>query len=144
MKHDYFYKIDRIFYILDKQINIWNFNAFLPHRITPSQYMTLKLLKNRSYRIGELSRIQGVNINTMSEIISRLCKKCFIYKKKDLQDKRNVKVYLTELGKAVFEEISRYKKRHILKILKGLKEKEKRKFLQTIDFFWQVIKGVRP
>lgn len=75
--------------------------------ITPSQFAILSLLAcHRSLTMGEISkRISCVNSNITS-VIGRMIDKEIVKKETDKQDRRIVKVGLTEKGHEIYQSIA--------------------------------------
>jgi len=116
-------------------------------RITLQQYFALATITRRGKcMVGELSKLLGVSVNTVSELVGRLVKKHFVEKERDEKDRRRVHVYLTQLGKRIIRKVNYCKKRHIMGILRNLTEDDCRILIQIMEKMTdttQRLEGVR-
>ena len=72
--------------------------------ITSPQLVILQQLSHfESLAVSELSKLVSLSQGTVTEILTRLEKKCFISRKKSNQDKRRSLISITETGKQLLE-----------------------------------------
>jgi len=116
-------------------------------KITLQQYFALATITRKGKcMVGELSRLLGVNVNTVSELVGRLAKKRFVEKERDEKDKRRVHIYLTQLGKRIIRKVNHCKKRHVMGILRNLTEDDCRVLIEIMEKMTdttQRLEGVR-
>lgn len=79
-----------------------------PYVITPSQWGALSLLDEESegLTIGTISQKRGIDPPTVTGIIKRLEQSGLVERSHDRQDRRIVKVYLTDEAKSILPALS--------------------------------------
>lgn len=112
--------------------------------LTPSQIKSLFAFRNDEelYPIGELGRNALVKSSTMTDMIDRLEKDGIAERTRDEDDRRVVKVRLTDRGKEI-------KKQFVFKMRKGveeafskLSEEEKKSLLEHLKAAYQILKKI--
>jgi len=112
--------------------------------LTPSQIKSLFAFKNDNelYPIGELGRNALVKSSTMTDMIDRLEKDGIAERMRDDDDRRVVKVRLTDRGKKI-------KKQFVFKMRKGveeafskLSEEEEKTLLDHLKGAHQILKKI--
>jgi len=130
----YVSKMDDVLPTLVKNFQVPQLPKLYGTEITLPQYFALATITRRGKcMVGELSKLLGLNVNTVSELVGRLVKKHFVKKERDDKDRRRVHIYLTQLGKRIIREVDHYKKRHISGILRNLTEDDCRVLLQIME-----------
>ncbi len=77
-----------------------------PYVITPAQWGVLSLLfEQDGLTVGAISHSRGVDAPTVTGIVKRLEQSKLVERLHDKQDRRVVKVYLTEEGRAIMPEL---------------------------------------
>jgi len=103
-------------------------------KVTLQQYFALATITRRGKcMVGELSKLLGVSVNTVSELVSRLVQKHFVKKERDERDRRKVHVYLTRLGKRIIRKVDNCRKKHVIGILRNLTEDDCRILIQIME-----------
>jgi DNA-binding MarR family transcriptional regulator len=127
-------KMDDVLPALVKNFQVPHLPRLYGIRITLPQYFALVTITRRGKcMVGELSRLLGVSVNTVSELVSRLVEKHFVKKERDEMDRRRVHVYLTELGKRIIRKVDNCRKRHVMGILRNLSEDDCRILIQLME-----------
>lgn len=112
--------------------------------LTPSQIKSLFAFKddNQPYPIGELGRNALVKNSTMTDMIDRLEKDGIAERMRDEDDRRVVKVRLTDKGKKI-------KRQFVFKMRKGVEEtfsklsgEEKKALLDHLKGAHQILKKI--
>ena len=112
--------------------------------LTPSQIKSLFAFKNDNelYPIGELGRNALVKSSTMTDMIDRLEKDGIAERMRDDDDRRVVKVRLTDRGKKI-------KKQFVFKMRKGveeafskLSEEEEKTLLDHLKGAYRILKKI--
>lgn len=130
----YVSKIDDVLPTLVKNFQVPQLPSLYGTEITLPQYFALATITRKGRcMVGELSKLLGLNVNTVSELVGRLVKKHFVKKERDERDRRRVHVYLTQLGKRIIRKVDHCKKRHIRGILENLTEDDCRVLIQIME-----------
>ena len=137
-------RMDDVLPVLVKNFQVPQLPQLYGIKITLQQYFALATITRRGKcMVGELSKLLGVNVNTVSELVGRLVKKHFVKKQRDEKDRRRVHVYLTQLGKRIIRELDYCKKRHIMGILRNLTEDDCRVLIQIMEKMTGTTDGLR-
>ena len=130
----YVSRMDDVLPALVKNFQVPQLPRIYGTEITLPQYFALATITRKGKcMVGELSKLLGLNVNTVSELVGRLVKKHFVKKERDEKDRRRVHVYLTQLGKRIIRKVEHCKKRHITGILRNLTEDDCRILIQIME-----------
>jgi DNA-binding MarR family transcriptional regulator len=112
-----------------------------PYVITPSQWGALQLLFERDgITIGKIAQVRGVDAATITGIINRLEQSGLVERRHNREDRRNVRVYLTEEGRSIKDSLSRAVENVYYSILmRGFSEEDLQDFLHKLQ---QVVANV--
>ena len=103
----YVSRMDDVLPALVKNFQVPQLPKLYGTEITLPQYFALATITRKGKcMVGELSKLLGLNVNTVSELVGRLVKKHFVKKERDEKDRRRVHVYLTELGKRIIAKLT--------------------------------------
>lgn len=131
---NYVGRMDDVLATLVKNFQVPRLPKLYGIKITLQQYLALATITRRGKcMVGELSRLLGVSVNTVSELVSRLVQKHFVKKERDEKDHRKVHVHLTELGKKIIRKVEHCKKRHVRGILRDLTEDDCRVLIEIME-----------
>ncbi len=130
----YVSRMDDVLPTLVKNFQVPQLPKLYGTEITLPQYFALATITRKGKcMVGELSKLLGVSVNTVSELVGRLVKKHFVEKERDEKDRRRVHVHLTQLGKRIIRKVDHCKKRHITEILRNLTEDDCRVLIQITE-----------
>jgi len=130
----YVYRMDVVLPALAKNLQVPQLPKFYGIKVTLQQYFALATITRKGkLMVGELSKLLGLSVNTVSELVGRLVKKHFVKKQRDERDRRRVNVSLTQLGKRIIRKVDECKKRHITRILRNLTEDDCRLLVQIME-----------
>ena len=90
--------------------------------------------------MGELSDALSVPLGTATRIADWLVKNGYIQRLNDSEDRRVVRVALTDSGRGLFEAIDRYIRQRLYKVLSCLTEEEMETFLSLVG---KVVTGLK-
>ncbi len=90
--------------------------------------------------MGEFSNALSVPLSTATRIADWLVENNYIQRLPDSDDRRVVRVILTETGKELFRAIDRYIRQRLLHILSGLTVEERKTLLALIS---KVVSGLK-
>ena len=93
-----------------------------------------------SMTMGELSDALSVPLSTATRIADWLVENGYIQRFNDLEDRRVVRVALTDSGRGLFEAIDRYIRQRLHKILSCLTDEEMETFLSLVG---KVVTGLK-
>jgi MarR family 2-MHQ and catechol resistance regulon transcriptional repressor len=97
------------------------------HKISEPKFFVLLLLSREPdgiplVKIGNLMLVSKANITTL---IGRMEKEGLVKKKENFDDRRSIKAYITEKGRAIFDDVKLQHKEFSEKMTKSLTEEEK-------------------
>ena len=96
-----------------------------PYVITPPQWGALALLLEQDgLTIGTMSQMRGVDAPTATGIITRLEQNGLLERQHDREDRRVVKVYLTDEGRDISHTLTSLMKRFDQSLKRGFSEAE--------------------
>jgi DNA-binding MarR family transcriptional regulator len=111
-----------------------------PYVITPPQWGALALLLEQDgLTIGTMSQIRGVDAPTATGIITRLEQNGLVERRHDREDRRVVKVYLTEEGRDISHTLAAPVKQFEQSMTRGFSEGEQDRLLAQLQ---QIIANV--
>lgn len=106
-----------LFAALDKEM--------LPLELTASQFVVvIGAMRNRARTVSEFCQLAGIEPGPMSRILDRLEAKGIVRRMRDLKDRRQVNVTLTEKGIALYPQINAGLHKVYGHLLKGFSEQE--------------------
>ncbi len=88
--------------------------------------------EDRQYSMGELCRIANVKMPSMTEVVDRLEAEGFVERVRDTDDRRVVKVQLTDSGKKAHDGILQTRDQELKNIFGCLDDKERGKLLKAL------------
>ena len=88
--------------------------------------------EDRQYSMGELCKIANVKMPSMTEVVDRLVAEGFVERVRDTDDRRVVKVQLTEEGKKAHDNILNTREQELFNIFGCLDEKERQKLVKAL------------
>jgi DNA-binding MarR family transcriptional regulator len=98
----------------------------LSYGLTPIQFLTLAALAEEDgISAGEIGKRLVLDNATLSGVLDRLADRDWIEKQTDLNDKRLLRVYLTDKTKGLQEELSEEREQANTEVLHGLSMEEK-------------------
>ena len=112
--------------------------------LTPSQIKSLFAFKNDNelYPIGELGRNALVKSSTMTDMIDRLEKDGIAERMRDDDDRRVVKVRLTDRGKKIKKQFAFKMRKGVEEAFSKLSEEEEKTLLDHLKGAYQILKKV--
>lgn len=130
----YVSRMDDVLPTLVKNFQVPQLPKLYGAEITLPQYFALATITRKGKcMVGELSKLLGLNVNTVSELVGRLVEKHFVEKERDEKDRRRVHVHLTQLGKRIIRKVDHWKKRHVRGILRNLTENDCHVLIQIME-----------
>ena len=137
-------RMDVVLPALAKNLQVPKLPRFYGIKITLQQYFALTTITRRGKcMVGELSKLLGLNVNTVSELVGRLVKKHFVKKERDERDRRRVHISLTQLGERIIRKVDYCKKRHIMGILRNLTVDDCRVLIHIMEKMTGATQGLR-
>jgi DNA-binding MarR family transcriptional regulator len=112
--------------------------------LTPSQIKSLFAFRvdDEEYPIGELGRNAQVKSSTMTDMIDRLEKEKIVERIRDDDDRRVVKVHLTDKGKKIKREFTQKTRKGVETAFSKLSEEEVRTLLDHLNGAYQILKKI--
>ena len=121
-----------------------NPKGLLKINLTSSQIKLLACFSNKDvYTMTALSQMLSVSMPTMTAMVDRLVKSKMVARDRDAEDRRVVRVWLTELGESMLKKLTRIRRKEMEKILMNLDGNEMSDFLSSIEMVAQLLKKAR-
>jgi len=98
--------------------------------------------EDRQYSMGELCKIANVKMPSMTEVVDRLEAAGFVERVRDTDDRRVVKVQLTEEGKKAHNGILNTREQELSNIFGCLDEKERLRLVKALRTVSSTMKRV--
>lgn len=96
------------------------------------------IYKKRALTIGELAKLHGLSLASMSRMVDVLVKRKLVIKQKNPKDKREVKLALTIDGEKKFNALKKSAEKSFDKIFKDLSDRDKEAFERTFEIFARI------
>jgi DNA-binding MarR family transcriptional regulator len=97
----------------------------LPLDLTASQFVVvIGAMRNRARTVNEFCQLAGIEPGPMSRLLDRLEAKGIVRRVRDLEDRRQVNVTLTEKGVALYPQINAAVHKVYGQLLNGFSEQE--------------------
>jgi len=134
-------KIDRV--LFDSLRAIYQFEM-AKERIFGLSFMDIYLLQylrtHSPCRMGDIATEMNIPISTATRVIDRLEKKSYLGRKKDPEDKRNIRVLLKAKGEKIVREVEDHTYRVIMENLEKTKLSDIRAFVKTAASMPEILK----
>ncbi len=102
--------------------------------ITNPQFNALLALKEKEHMtMGELCEKLMLACSTATDLIDRMEKNGFIVRTRDTQDRRVIRLAVSEKGQQVITEVLSARRRYVASMLEKLSEEEKTQLAQSLD-----------
>lgn len=102
--------------------------------VTLSQWAVLAIVwEHEGIRSSDLQEILHVKVSTASGVIKRMEKKGLIVRKKNIEDRREMNLYSTDLSKNIEKEVIETVKDLNRDMLQGFSAEEKELFMDMMD-----------
>lgn len=102
------------------------------HELTFSQYIALKRLSEGEASATELARATELNPGAITRLLDRLEEKGFTQRIADTEDRRALRVTLTESGRLMWADIHRCGLRVRARALEGMSDEEQQRLLRQL------------
>jgi DNA-binding MarR family transcriptional regulator len=133
-------KVQRLIYELVKNYELCDKVCMAQHGVTASQgYTILSLPKEDNLNMNELSEAMGLASSTMTRIVDGLVCKELVYRKSDDEDRRVVRVGLTDRGQEVRRTLDKALQDFFKPALDEIREDERPAILHALE---QVTKSI--
>jgi DNA-binding MarR family transcriptional regulator len=110
--------------------------ADLDDDVTLAQYRALVVLETRGpQRAADLAGALDVTPGTASRMIERLVRKGLVRRTRSRDDRRTVRVQLTEVGHGVVERVTEHRRRDIVRILEQMPTRGRKALTATLRSF---------
>jgi DNA-binding MarR family transcriptional regulator len=101
--------------------------------VTLAQYRTLVVLAARGPRTsGALAAMLGVNSSTATRMCDRLVRKGLVRRRTSRQDRREVRLALTEAGRALVDEVTRRRREELAPIVAAVPPDERQALIRAL------------
>ena len=102
--------------------------------ITNPQFNALLVLReNPNITMGELCDKLFLACSTATDLVDRMEKNGFLERKRDTQDRRVIRLSISEMGNRVISEVVAARRRYVSSILEKLTEEEIIQLAQSLD-----------
>ena len=97
------------------------------------------LAKNGKQKVGDISEKMGLSDSTVSGILDRLEQKGMIERKRNKDDRRVVKIYLSKGSQEICQEFHRKREEYFSHLLKELSEQEINDIIKGLEILNRVV-----
>lgn len=97
------------------------------------------LAKNGKQKVSDISEKMGLSDSTVSGILDRLEQKGIIERKRNKDDRRVVKIYLSKGSQEIYQEFHRKRKEYFAHLLKKLSEQEINDIIKGLEILNRVV-----
>jgi len=111
----------------EKESHHPNYNYELFYRVSNSIY------QKGSLRMGEFSSALSVSLSTATRIADWLVENGYMARIPDTEDRRIVRVYLTDIGRETHKTIDKYVRQRVKQILSSLSDEERTKLFELLN-----------
>jgi DNA-binding MarR family transcriptional regulator len=102
--------------------------------ITSPQFSALLVLREHpNITMGELCDKLFLACSTATDLVDRMEKNGFLERKRDTQDRRVIRLSMSEMGKRVISEVVAARRRYVSSILEKLTEEEINQLAQSLN-----------
>jgi len=126
-----------------------NFNRTLRHKFhglmqdsgfTFPQLSVISILaKSGEQRVSDISEKMGLSDSTVSGILDRLEQKEILERKRDKDDRRVVKIYLSKGSQKIYQEFHRKRGEYFTHLLKELSDQEIKDIIKGLEILNRVV-----
>jgi DNA-binding MarR family transcriptional regulator len=110
--------------------------ASVADEVTLPQYRALVVLAGRGpQRLAELASALGVNPSTATRMCNRLVRKDLIRRRTASRDRRQVRLALTETGRAVVADVTAVRRREIARIVAAVPPARRPQLVEALTAF---------
>ncbi|GAC1635826.1 MAG: hypothetical protein NVS4B11_38180 [Ktedonobacteraceae bacterium] len=135
-----FYAQRCVAYAFSEVMHVYCVEHGKPYIVTPPQWGVLALLYQKdNLTIGTISQKRGVDAPTITGIIKRLEQSGLVERRHDCEDRRVVKVYLTDEGRSITQSLKSAVKEFNDEMLRNFSQDEQDEFLTKLQ---QIIANV--
>ena len=103
------------------------------HELSFSQYITLKKLALGATSATELARAAELNPGAMTRLIDKLIERGLVERHADPDDRRVVRIRLSEQGEAIWRDIDQCGNRVRERAMSGMDEAERLQFIRVLE-----------
>jgi DNA-binding MarR family transcriptional regulator len=104
--------------------------------VTLPQYRALVILASRGpQRVADLAAALDVNPSTATRMCDRLVRKRLVRRHRSASDRRSVQVVLSESGRRLIDEVSRYRRRDVSRIVRRMPQASRTQVVEALRAF---------
>lgn len=112
--------------------------------ITVPQFTALQILIGKGdLTVGELSQEMALASSTITDLIDRMERSRLVVRRKDMEDKRVVRVEVQPIGYDLVEKVLKKRREYLNGKLKSVKEEEKKFLKEALESLYMVMKNDR-
>ncbi|MCM8790007.1 MAG: MarR family transcriptional regulator [Candidatus Omnitrophica bacterium] len=126
-------KVNEIIPVLLKEFSARQANELFKGKITLAQFFVLDLLEREGeLKMSGLSRYMKVSTPAMTGIVERLVREHYLTRISDPQDRRVIRVRVTQKGSKLVKKIYEQRRSMIIRIFGRLSESDCRQYLNIL------------
>jgi len=126
--------VDRILSAYNDISKSLNPTQLLKIDLTSSQVKVIMTFSEHdTFTMTELSNAHCVSVSTMTSMVDRLISNGFMERHKDTQDRRIVRVKLSEHGRKMMRQLMKMRRQELEKFLLKLQDSEITQFVKSIE-----------
>jgi len=106
----------------------WKYNLTKPQMLTLSA-----LTRKASCTMTELAEMTRIASSALTGIIDRLIEKDLVIRQRNGEDRRVVRIMLSQEGRAVIEDIRNHGKQHLVQILSKIDKEDRENLIMLLE-----------
>jgi len=115
-------------------------DELLKGRITPTQFLILDFLNRKGQsKMTDLARFMEVTTAAMTGIVDKLVRDGYAVRVYDPEDRRIIKIRLTEKGNEFTRRIRQQRRQMIIKVFSKISEADRNDYLRVLTHLEQIL-----
>jgi len=133
-------KINQIMPVISKEFARHQTNDLYKGKITFPQFLILELLYNdEESNMTDLAKFMHVTTAAMTGIVERLVRDKYVQRAYEPEDRRIIKVKLTEKGSALVKTISNQRRKMVIDIFGKISDADRQEYLRILTHIKDIL-----
>ena len=112
------------------------------YNLTASQYVVMsRLFEEEGIKHNELGVRLNMDNPTITGIVDRMERDGLLQRRRDKSDRRVVRLYLTDVGKELIQEIEHFARETDEEAWSGISATQRKETLKNLDIIWKNLNG---
>ncbi len=109
--------------------------------VTPPQLDALNFLNRQSLTMGELGQKMHLACSTATDLIDRMERNGLIVRERDTQDRRVIRLYITDRGREIISQVVEARKRYLAEVLANVPPEQRQALKHSLSILYDLMKG---